>query len=140
MREPALAGLDLIPRAGTDHDKKRNDIRIIVRNCDQPQPVREVLLDVLIRKHFACGQKVANGKGYNCAEFEKSDHVRREESLLTLSRPNYGCRVTFWTRQLSTSPTRSSLGLRQSIWFTVPNCFGSLPASPNLPRILPSSS
>jgi len=45
--------------------------------------------------------------------------------------------VSFCTRQLASSPTSSSFSLRQSIEFTRPNSFGSLPALPNLPSTLP---
>src|SRR6185295_7911041 len=46
--------------------------------------------------------------------------------------------VTFCTLKFPTSPTYSVLSLRQSIALTVPNSFGSLPALPNLPIIVPS--
>ena len=46
--------------------------------------------------------------------------------------------VTFCTLKFPISPTYSVLSLRQSIALTVPNSFGSLPALPNLPIIVPS--
>ena len=45
--------------------------------------------------------------------------------------------VIFCTRQLVSSPTSSSFSFRQSMEFTRPNSFGSLPALPNLPTTLP---
>jgi hypothetical protein len=47
--------------------------------------------------------------------------------------------VSFWTLMLLTSPTSRLFSLRQSIELTVPNSFGSFPALPNLPTMVPSS-
>src|SRR6476620_10993312 len=51
-----------------------------------------------------------------------------------------GRSVSFCTRQLPNSPTNSSFSLRQSIELTMLNSFGTRPARPNLPTILPSNS
>src|SRR5262245_19655901 len=51
-----------------------------------------------------------------------------------------GSRRTFCARQAEISDTKSWSGLRQSISWTVLNSPSPLPALPNLPMILPSSS
>ena len=51
-----------------------------------------------------------------------------------------GPRMIFCTRHAVISETNSSLGFRQSISCTVLNSFSCLPAFPNLPTIVPSSS
>jgi|SoiMethySBSTD1v2_1073268.scaffolds.fasta_scaffold00805_5 sugar lactone lactonase YvrE len=69
----------------------------------------------------------------------RADTVNPRRTLDSRVRCAYGLRVTFWTRQFVISPMSSSCSLRQSIELAMPNSFGSLPALPNLPRILPSS-
>jgi hypothetical protein len=64
------------------------------------------------------------------------DADRGEVSLLS----DYGRNRMRCTRQLVSSPTSSSFGLRQSISLTVPNSLSCLPAVPNLPSTVPSSS
>src|ERR1700676_4863825 len=51
-----------------------------------------------------------------------------------------GCRLIFCTRQAVISETSSSFSFRQSISCTVLNSPSCLPACPNLPTIVPSSS
>src|SRR5215471_4963675 len=48
-------------------------------------------------------------------------------------------RVSFCTRMLASSPTRSVFSALQSIELTVPNSFGRFPAAPNFPMTVPSS-
>src|SRR4051812_5569348 len=52
----------------------------------------------------------------------------------------WGLSTIFCTRQSVISETNSSFGLRQSISCTVLNSFSALPALPNFPMIVPSSS
>src|SRR5580698_10272954 len=54
--------------------------------------------------------------------------------------PDPGWSVTFCTRQFRSSPTVNSFSLRQSSELTEPKSFGPLPALPNLPTTVPSSS
>ena len=51
-----------------------------------------------------------------------------------------GFRMIFCARQAEISDTNSSFGLRQSISWMVLNSPSPLPALPNLPTIVPSSS
>ena len=52
----------------------------------------------------------------------------------------FGCSVSFCTRHAVISDTSSSFSFRQSISWTVLNSPSALPAFPNLPTIVPSSS
>ncbi len=52
MREAALPGFDLIARTRSDNDEQRDDVRIVGGDCDQAEPVRQIFLNVRIRKDF----------------------------------------------------------------------------------------
>src|SRR5581483_3854937 len=65
--------------------------------------------------------------------------TQREEVWIKLSFV-CGCRSSFCTRQPVISAVKISFSLRQSMAWTVVNSFNCLPALPNRPRTLPSSS
>jgi hypothetical protein len=44
VREAGFAGLDLIARTGLHHDIEGNDIRVVGRDGNQPQPVGKIFL------------------------------------------------------------------------------------------------
>ena len=81
----------------------------------------------LVRRRHLAGQHAAPAA------------VRPEGALVEGTRYAIASSVTFCTRQLVISPISSSFSLRQSMELARPNCFGSLPAEPNLPTTLPSS-
>jgi hypothetical protein len=51
--EAALARLNLVARAGRDDDVERDEIRVIGRDGDEPEPVRQVVNRIVVRENFA---------------------------------------------------------------------------------------
>ena len=66
MSEAALAGLDLISRTCSHHDKQRDDIWVIGGNRDQTEAVGQILLNVRIRENLSSGEDRTHGQEAQC--------------------------------------------------------------------------
>ena len=61
MREAGFSRLDFVSRARADDDIERDDVGIVRGDCDQAEPVRQILLDVWVGEDFRRGEKCTHG-------------------------------------------------------------------------------